>query len=193
MDDRIFHQLTLSKETKGGSCPLPLMKEDSPQSEEQLYEKEKSCLVQCQNKLRSSIIFVLSILTILLNVGAMVTLPIYSAAIMKAGSAPYFMILWNTFWFAILFSLANLCTYLKAIYDKRHRNLFPTTSWKMAILVGVMYSINGILVVYASPPSRTPSYLLAIMYSTTTPYCMVFRYLILKKGEFYILYIILYN
>lgn len=45
-------------------------------------------------------------------------------------------------------------------------------------------SVNGLLVVYASDPLRTPPYLQALLSCTLIPFTIVARLLILKKGQF---------
>merc|ERR1719305_1911378 len=123
--------------------------------------------------------WVFVILAIWGGVGVNVALPLFSDAVGKAG--PYFVLLYGTFWFALCFFIALWL--LQAFSSQiRPENTFLASTHKNMFSVGLMTSLNGLLIVFASPTTRTPGFLQALLVNITIPMTIGFRYMILGKG-----------
>jgi hypothetical protein len=57
-----------------------------------------------------------------------------------------------------------------------------TSSLKIIFALGLFTALNGILVVFASPPNRTPGYLQGILSTTSIPFTIICRIIFLRKG-----------
>ena len=129
----------------------------------------------------------LSILTVVGSVAMVITLPLYSSSVICAGSDPYSVLFFSSFWFQlvsehILFGgnfsspplfcwnyfvhkitiLVQVFFVVQVTYKfgvNRDSQLFPNAKWWIVIVIGFLGGFNGLLVVYASPPYRTPAYL----------------------------------
>lgn len=122
---------------------------------------------------------VLVILTVISNVSFTVTLPIYAGAMNKAGGDTFVVLFYCGMWFPIIFAVMTIC--LKYGVDKSI-SLRPTGNLKITALCGMFLSLNGLLVVYSSPPTRTAPYLQGVLSTMIIPYTVIGRYFILKKG-----------
>lgn len=128
-------------------------------------------------KVRNILIAVLNVLT---NVVMNVTLPVYAGTMDEVGGDAFVLLMNTSFTVSILFALMTLFVKYTKLDPKA--SLRPTSSWKVLFAMGLFTTLNGILLVTASPPNRTPPYLQGILASTVIPYTVVFRLLILRKG-----------
>ena len=129
---------------------------------------------------RTHLVLIIATVTIIFGVTMVISLPLYSEGIIAAGSDPYIVVLFSSMWFPIVFGLIWLV--YKYTLD---RNIpWRPASFRFTMLIGFLNSLNGILVVYASDPARTPPYLQAILSCSTIPFTVIFRYIILRKGKY---------
>ena len=101
---------------------------------------------------------------------------------------PYFVVSAASFSFVVIFGIATAVialvqTVLNATNFKGKSYHFITVEndikfpqWQL-MLVGVFDALNGILVVFASPPTRTAPFLQAILGNFMIPLTIVFRYI----------------
>ncbi|CAH1774713.1 unnamed protein product [Owenia fusiformis] len=89
----------------------------------------------------------LAIFSVLFNVAMNITLPLHSQAVNRAKGDEYNVLLFSAFWFPIIFYIID-----------RDMPILPTSKWYHVVMVGSFNGLNGLLVVYASDPSRTPPY-----------------------------------
>ncbi|XP_033648000.1 uncharacterized protein LOC117307370 [Asterias rubens] len=120
---------------------------------------------------------ILTILTILFNLSMVISLPLLNNTVDKYNDA-YPVILYTAVWFQPFF--------FGLVYINKYINPLALTtssvSHKLMALVGFLNAANGILVVYASDPSRTSGALQALLSTSSIPFTVVFRYIILRKG-----------
>ena len=129
---------------------------------------------------RIHIVIIIAVVMITSGVTDVISLPLYIESIKAAGSDPYVVVLMNAMWSAIVYGLIWLV--YKYTLD---RNIpWRPHSFPFTMLIGFLNSLNGILVVYASAPSRTPPYLQAILYCSIIPFTVIVRYIILRKGKY---------
>jgi hypothetical protein len=125
-------------------------------------------------------IIIISVLNVVINVMAFVAIPIYTGTMDNVKGDAYVVLFQSAFWFVLLYVLMSLV--LKYTVD-RSITLRPTASLKILFVMGFLTTLNGIMVVYASPPNRTPPYLQAVLGNIVIPYTVIFRVIILKKGK----------
>lgn len=123
---------------------------------------------------------ILAVLTVVCNVAMNVTLPIYADAMIKAGGDVFDALVLAGVFFPVIFFVFLIAS--KLLCD-RTQKLLPIGSFKVAILVGFLTAMNGLLIVFASPAERTPPYLQGILTTTLVPFTVFFRYLVLRKGK----------
>ena len=111
-------------------------------------------------------------------VGQQVGLPLFIGSF-GGTTGPYFIVLWCSFlfncffWPIVFFKIRNGTITPEMRNYKKHYKL---------VLIGVFDALNGILIVYASPLSRTPGALQAILMQTLIPFTIIISKLILKKS-----------
>lgn len=111
--------------------------------------------------------------------GSSISLPIVSQAILT-GNCPsnqYFTLLFNNFWFPIVFWLCAVV--IKLINPSFSFKSY--TSHKVLALLGLLDTISAFMVVYASPPDRTLPSLQAILRTLKIPYTVLLSYIVLRK------------
>ncbi|CAH1775739.1 unnamed protein product, partial [Owenia fusiformis] len=128
---------------------------------------------------KKAINVILSVTTILAFVCMQVSLPMYTKAMNDQRSDPYNAMLFSAFWFPWVFFLQ--LAFIKLFID-RDLSLKPKTSWSGMFITGALTALNGLLIAYASLPSRTPPYLQAIFTTTLIPFTILARLIILRKG-----------
>lgn len=107
-----------------------------------------------------------------------VSLPIWNDSLGSNGG-PYFILFYATAAYTVLFfGFLGLLAFRGHI--KRTDVEYPQLP---LILIGVCDAANGILVVYASSPSRTAPFLQSILGNFTIPMTILFRYLIMKRAD----------
>ncbi len=142
-------------------------------------------LYYCCNMSALACTVMLAILTIIGIVGINVSLPVYTSTILKGGSGPIFVLIWNSLGLAVVYCMANLINYIRGrIQNDNNVTLLPTMYGRYAMIGGVLHSLNLWLVYFASLPNRTPPYLQAVLYTSTIPYCIIIRKITLKRGKF---------
>ncbi|KAL5481557.1 hypothetical protein EMCRGX_G021747 [Ephydatia muelleri] len=132
-----------------------------------------------------------AILSVIGQVGQNVSLPLWLAAAQQntSGNAsgdenadsmgPYFVLSFSSLAFVVVFGLATLISF--ALFPRRvTREELAFPQWQL-FLVGLFDSLNGLFVVYASPPVRTAPFLQAILGNFLIPLTIVFRLLIIRK------------
>lgn len=136
-----------------------------------------------------------AILSVIGQVGQNVSLPLWLAAAQQntSGNAsgdenadsmgPYFVLSFSSLAFVVVFGLATLISF--ALFPRRvTREELAFPQWQL-FLVGLFDSLNGLFVVYASPPVRTAPFLQAILGNFLIPLTIVFRYVILQYSVYY--------
>eukprot|EP00731_Ephydatia_muelleri_P015989 Em0009g413a len=129
-----------------------------------------------------------AILSVIGQVGQNVSLPLWLAAAQQntSGNAsgdenadsmgPYFVLSFSSLAFVVVFGLATLISF--ALFPRRvTREELAFPQWQL-FLVGLFDSLNGLFVVYASPPVRTAPFLQAILGNFLIPLTIVFASLI---------------
>ena len=122
---------------------------------------------------------ILAILNVIFNVAINVSLPIYAGTMDVIGADAYVLLSQGVIWFVVIFVIMTQA--LHYLFDDRI-TLKPTASYKMLLVMGFLTTLNGILVVYASPPDRTPPYLQGLLTTTSIPFTVVCRIIWLRKG-----------
>ncbi|XP_046340537.1 uncharacterized protein LOC124121566 [Haliotis rufescens] len=122
----------------------------------------------------------IAVINIASNVLMNVSLPVFAGTMDQVGGDTFVVLLVSSILFPLLFAVM---TFVMKYPTERSFSCFkPTANWKILLLVGFATTMNGVLVVFASPPSRTPPYLQGILATTVIPYTVVCRFLILRKG-----------
>ncbi|XP_070559933.1 crt homolog 3-like [Ptychodera flava] len=120
---------------------------------------------------------VLSVATVITNVATNVTLPIFSQSLDNY-SDPYYILFSSSllfpFFFFFLLVISKFCNSSVSFRLK--------APIKYVFVAGFMNALNGLLVVYASDPSRTPPALQAILSTSVIPYTVIARYVMIRKG-----------
>lgn len=132
-----------------------------------------------------------AILSVIGQVGQNVSLPLWLAASQSNTSSntsgsestdsmgPYFVLSFSSLAFVIVFGFATVISF--ALFPKKvtkEELVFP--QWQL-FLVGLFDALNGVFVVYASPPVRTAPFLQAILGNFLIPLTIGFRLLIIRK------------
>ncbi|KAL3862003.1 hypothetical protein ACJMK2_008009 [Sinanodonta woodiana] len=121
----------------------------------------------------------LVLLNVVFNVAMNVTLPIYAGTMGQVGGDSFVLLLESCVWFVVIFTLMTLG--IKYTIDPS-ATLRPTATYKILFLMGFLTTLNGVFVVFASDPNRTPPYLQGILMTTSIPFTVVCRFIILRKG-----------
>ena len=120
-----------------------------------------------------------ALLNVFFNVAANVGLPIYAATMDYIKADAYVLLSQAAAWFVVIFLIMTFV--LQRSFDS-NITFKPTASFKILFIMGTLTTLNGILVVYASPPDRTPPYLQGILMTMTIPYTVICRIIWLRKG-----------
>lgn len=124
---------------------------------------------------------ILAALNVFSNVTMNVSLPVFAGTMNEIGGDTFVLLLNTCFVIGVLFVLTTL--FAKRFIDN-------SITWKLAaslkivFAMGLFTALNGILVVFASPPNRTPGYLQGILSTTVIPYTILCRLIFLRKGIF---------
>jgi CRT-like, chloroquine-resistance transporter-like len=102
---------------------------------------------------------VLTILAVLGQSGENTSLPLWIGTFGPALGGPYFILLFASICFTIAF------TVLALVHSVFYRCEWPVFKehWKIFVAIGFVDAVNGLLLVYASPMSRTPPLLQALL------------------------------
>nr|XP_022326332.1 uncharacterized protein LOC111126172 isoform X4 [Crassostrea virginica] len=122
---------------------------------------------------------ILAFLNVVSNVAMNVSLPVFAGTMNEIGGDTFVLLLNSCVVIGVLFVLTTLLA--KHTIDSSIE-FKPASTWKMIFAMGLFTALNGILVVFASPPDRTPGYLQGILSTTTIPYTIICRLIFLRKG-----------
>lgn len=122
----------------------------------------------------------LAIMNVISNVIMNVSLPVYAGTMETVGSDIFVLLFITCCTITVIFTLLTL--FVKYSKIDSSATLRPTSSYKILFLMGLFTALNGILVVYASPPDRTPPYLQGILQSSVIPFTVLLRFVILRRG-----------
>jgi CRT-like, chloroquine-resistance transporter-like len=122
---------------------------------------------------------VFTALTIAANAGENISLPLWIEAFGPALGGPYFILLFTSLAFSLVFGVLALLHWV------RHRLEVPTLRehWPFFAGIGACDSLNGLLVVYASPPDRTPPLLQALLPSTGIFFSLIFTRVLVARRD----------
>lgn len=126
----------------------------------------------------------LAVMNVISNVIMNVSLPVYAGTMESVGSDIFVLLFITCCTISVIFTLLTL--FVKYSKIDSSATLRPTSSYKILFLMGLFTAMNGILVVYASPPNRTPPYLQGILQSSVIPFTVLLRFVILRRGNTYI-------
>ena len=118
---------------------------------------------------------VLVLITVLSGLGQAAGLPLFVDGVHKAG--PYFVLIFASAVFAVIFAAICVPLYFAGRIGKREWS-YP--QWQLAA-IGVFDAFNGILTVYASPQSRTPGFLQAILGNVAIPITFLLTFIVLRR------------
>lgn len=121
----------------------------------------------------------LVLINIISNLAGNVTLTILSPTIQKIGSDGFVLLVHAVVIASV--SLAVLVIFTKIFIDKSVL-LTPASSPKIISANAFTNVASYVLILYSSPPTRTPSYLQSILFITVLPFTFLCRLLILRKG-----------
>ncbi|XP_071944135.1 crt homolog 3-like [Antedon mediterranea] len=126
----------------------------------------------------------LTVMTVITNVAMNVSLPIYSESMDKTNTNgtnrvdEYPVLFLSSFWFPfVFFSIVFLNSWCQGCSSMR-----SSVPQRTMVLCGALTSTSGILMVYASDPTRTAPELQAVLSTSIIPFTVVCRYIILRKG-----------
>ena len=122
---------------------------------------------------------ILAILNVTFNVAINVSLPIYAGTMEYIKADAYVLLSQGVIWFVVI--LVIMTQAMHYLFDNRI-TLKPNASYKILFIMGFLTTLNGVLVVYASPPDRTPPYLQGILMTMSIPFTVICRIIWLRKG-----------
>lgn len=122
----------------------------------------------------------IAIMNVFSNVLMNTSLPVYAGTMEVIGSDIFVLLFITCIIITVVFTLLTL--FVKYTKIDSRATLRPTSSFKILFCMGLFTAMNGILVVYASPPNRTPPYLQGILQSSVIPFTVLLRLIILRRG-----------
>ncbi|CAG2227093.1 crt homolog 3-like [Mytilus edulis] len=159
--------------------PLLVNSDDEKRSKlvQAAWSSKKTTNSRFSAKTRNLLIAVMNVFS---NVLMNVSLPVYAGTMEAIGSDIFVLLFITCCSIAVVFTLLTL--FVKYSKIDSTATLRPTSSYKILFMMGLFTAMNGILVVYASPPNRTPPYLQGILQSSVIPFTVLLRLVILRKG-----------
>ncbi|KAK6176499.1 hypothetical protein SNE40_014771 [Patella caerulea] len=121
----------------------------------------------------------IAIMNIIMNVLMNVSLPVFAGTMNEVNSDTYALLMIANVWFMLVFVVIMLAM---KFFVNRSLSFKPCTQWKWLFVMGLTTTLNGIFVVFASPPNRTPPYLQGILATTNIPFTVLSRFVLLRKG-----------
>jgi len=112
------------------------------------------------------------------NICQLIGLPLFLGSL-KGVFGVYFVLAWCSLLFNLYFWPIVYYRIKKNIITPEMRN-YPH-HWKL-VLIGICDALNGLCIVYASLPSRTPGSLQAILVQSVIPLTLVFSSMLLRKS-----------
>lgn len=123
----------------------------------------------------------IAVINVLSNVLMNTSLPVFAGTMEVIGSDIFVLLFITCIIISVIFTFLTL--FVKYSKIDSTATLRPTSSYKILFLMGLFTAMNGILVVYASPPDRTPPYLQGILQSSVIPFTVLLRLAILRRGK----------
>jgi len=154
----------------------PLMLSDN-ETEEVITQTVPSNQPSKQRTILLKIVFVLA--NLLSNVGLYASTPIYTT-VMTDVSDIYSLLIISGFFCPVLLALAWIVQQLLILREPLY--FVCMTPWKTLVLCGFLSTVQNIIVILATLPTRTPSYLYPLLNTAIIPITAVTRFLILRKA-----------
>ena len=122
-------------------------------------------------------------LTVLGQVGQNVGLPIWIASVPNGGSLDsYFILLYTCVWFFIVFVFGSLYQWIFGYFTCNELCQFINIrSCLETCLVGSVTALNGLFLVFAADPNRTPAFLQSALTNIMIPLVIIIRFIVLRK------------
>ena len=133
-------------------------------------------------RIRLSVLNVfLTVMNIITNLMMLIMLPLFSQSMDHPhhNTDQYPVLLFSATLFPLFFfGLMGVNKFLEP-----DMILKSTVSHRVMFITGLLNSLNGLLVVYASNPSRTSPQLQALLGTSMIPFTVICRFLLLRKGN----------
>jgi len=123
----------------------------------------------------------LAIGLVLGQTGQNVTLPIFADGIGGAGGTPYFVVWFASLSFVVILGTVLIVLLIAGVLDKSQAAMWSLRAQSGPFWIGLCDALNGMMVVFASPSSRTPPYLQGVLGLATIPLTVVVRVGLLRK------------
>ncbi|PVD36922.1 hypothetical protein C0Q70_03915 [Pomacea canaliculata] len=130
-------------------------------------------------------IFVIAFICVITSVAMNVSLPVVAATMESVEGNVFTVLLYSALWFPLVFAVLALAAEgrtLKKVTVDKSLSLAPTSTWRVYCIMGLTMGLNGLIVVFASPPSRTAPYLQGLLSTSLIPFTVLSRFLLLRKG-----------
>lgn len=124
---------------------------------------------------------IISVGIILGQTGQNVCLPVFADNIGGAGGTPYFVVWFSSLAFVILFGAIIVLMWLLGMLTNSDAAMLSFRKQAGPLQIGLADALNGMMVVFASPSSRTPPYLQAILGNLMIPLTILIRTWYVRK------------
>lgn len=113
--------------------------------------------------------------------GTLVSLPLFSDVVHNGGGSAYFVVWFGSLSFAVVWGLVTLCMWCTKQIGQSELQTLSIAGQRCLLQLGLADALGGMMIVFASPSSRTPPYLQAILGNFTIPMTIIARKWILNK------------
>eukprot|EP01065_Artemidia_motanka_P042040 TRINITY_DN5564_c0_g1_i1.p1 TRINITY_DN5564_c0_g1~~TRINITY_DN5564_c0_g1_i1.p1 ORF type:complete len:427 (+),score=179.42 TRINITY_DN5564_c0_g1_i1:64-1281(+) len=113
--------------------------------------------------------------------GENVSLPLVSDHFGAAGSTPYFVVWFSSLLFFVLPLVACFPLWLSGQIGEREFRMLTLRGQFGPLQIGLANALSGIMIVFASPSSRTAEYLQAILGNFLIPMTIIIRAIVMRK------------
>jgi len=121
--------------------------------------------------------------TVIGQAGVNVALPTFADVVSHAYGSPYFVVWLSSLAMVVLLGLTVVCMGCFRKIGKPEIGTLSIKGQRGPLQVGFLLALNGMMIVFASPSSRTAPYLQVILGNMTIPTTIIARKLILNKGS----------
>jgi hypothetical protein len=138
---------------------------------------------------RHAWIVFLCIVIVLANCGQNISIPIWLDAFGPHFGGPYFVVVFASLCFTIIFTISYLLMRFVLWPDIRSAVPYAPSfreHWRTLVLIGLLDAVNGFLVVYASPPNRTPPIIQPMLGNTAILWSIIFSKLHIDRQKSYL-------